>query len=150
MIKLPYNIVMQSVIESKIQERVKTLREHHIPLTTTRLVLLRFLATNRGHYSAEDIYQILKEEYPSLSIATVYNNMSLFARLGIVQELRIEKDKIIYDTYTEPHAHFLCLKCGQIYDIDTSMKEFPEEIDGHAVHFVHTYYFGICKNCRQT
>ncbi len=141
---------MQSVIESKVQENVKVLREHHIPLTTTRLVLLRFLVTNRGHYSAEDIYQILKEEYPSLSIATVYNNMSLFAKLGIVQELRIERDKVIYDTYPEPHDHFLCLKCGRIYDIETATRSLPKELDGHVVHSAHTYYFGICKDCRES
>ena len=138
---------MQSVNEIKVQEKVKVLKEHHIPLTTTRLVLLRFLSNNRGHYSAEDIYQILKEEYPSLSIATVYNNMSLFASLGIVQELRIEKDKVIYDTHVEPHDHFLCLKCGRIYDIEIKDRKLPEKVDGHIVHSAHTYYFGICKEC---
>lgn len=140
---------MQNVSEAQVQEKIKILREHHIPLTTTRLVLLRFISSHRGHYSAEDIYQLLKEEYPSLSIATVYNNMSLFASLGIVQELRIERDKVIYDTYTRAHDHFLCLKCGKIYDIEIKNRKLPEKIDGHSVHYAHTYYFGICKECKE-
>lgn len=138
---------MKDIIESKVQEKVEILKEHHIPLTTTRLVLLRFIVANRGHYSAEEIYQRLKEEYPSLSIATIYNNMSLFAKFGIIQELRIERDRVIYDTYTEVHDHFLCLKCGKIYDVESSCKEATNEVNGHSVQYSHTYYFGICKEC---
>lgn len=140
---------MENNIEVKVHEKVNVLREHHIPLTTTRLVLLRFISKNIGHYSAEDIYETLKEEYPSLSIATVYNNMSLFAKLGIVQELRIKRDKVIYDTHTDPHDHFLCIICGNIYDIEKTHTKFPKEIEGHEVHYAHTYYYGICKNCRK-
>ncbi len=141
---------MQKSVELKVKEKVDILRGHHIPLTTTRLVLLRFIASKVGHFSAEDIYDALKEEYPSLSIATVYNNMSLFARLGIVQELRIKRDKVVYDTRPDPHDHFLCLICGNIYDIETPQRELPQEIEGHKVYSAQTYYYGVCKNCRKS
>ncbi|MGQ9621717.1 MAG: hypothetical protein ACUVTX_12180, partial [Bacteroidales bacterium] len=58
--------------------------------------------------------------------------------------------EIRYDPNIENHHHFLCLKCGQLYDVDIKCHfGFPQKkmIDGHKIQEVHGYFKGICKKC---
>jgi Fur family ferric uptake transcriptional regulator/Fur family peroxide stress response transcriptional regulator len=66
--------------------------------------------------------------------------------------LTIDEKNLCFDGNLSPHAHFLCKKCGKIYDV-MHREEFSQEtkeianVSEHKITEIHYYYKGICKNC---
>jgi len=123
-----------------------------IKLTPQRIAILEFLSKEDGHYSAEDIYTTLKKDFPYMSFSTVYNTLKTLSDLHIVEELYLLDKKVVFDTNTKPHFHFLCTKCGKIYDINPSQSINMEELkknmpEGFYPDTLHVYIYGICKEC---
>ena len=99
-----------------------------------------------------DVYkrQALSPSMPTLSKTTVYNTLKLFSEQGAALMLTIDEKNTNFDADTSVHSHFLCKRCGHIYDLECpeAIKQVENlEMDGHQVSEVHYYYKGICKNC---
>jgi Fur family peroxide stress response transcriptional regulator len=131
-----------------IINKLKTLG---LKLTPQRLAILNLLEGNTKHPSAEDIYNKLKPQFPSLSLATVYNTLEVLTRAGELQEVRIKADKRHFDPNPAPHGHFLCRICESIYDLDAGSMEIktPFNIKGCLVEEYTLYFYGICSKCRE-
>lgn len=134
-------------LQKELEEKLALLKEKGVVVTTPRLIILEYLLQNRVHPTAEEVYQGLKQRFPSLSLASVYNNLKLFSKLGIVMELAIDKDKACYDIDIKPHAHFKCLRCGKIYDLFDVKLPRIKEIKGHKILSTQLYFYGICQGC---
>lgn len=122
-----------------------------LKLTPQRLAIFDLLEGNTKHPSAEEIYNQLKPQYPSLSLATVYNTLEILARAGELQEIRIKADKRHFDPNPAPHGHFLCRICEAIYDLDAGPLELqtPFNIQGHLVEEYTLYFYGMCPGCQE-
>ncbi len=128
----------------------KQLLTYNIKPSIQRVAIMNYLLTHRTHPSADEIFLKLNKSMPTLSKTTVYNTLKLFAEHGAALMLTIDEKNVCFDGDTSPHAHFLCKKCGKIYDLPmaSSAKEVMEmKSDGHLITEVHNYYKGICKNC---
>jgi len=134
-----------------LEEKLTRLKERGILLTIQRSAVLDFLHDNTQHPTAEEIYQSLRGMYPALSRATVYNTLDLFKQHGLIQEITIERTKAHYDYKTEPHHHFLCRHCGNIYDVEVEKVSLEREgrLDGHKVEEARLYMTGTCSVCLQ-
>lgn len=134
-----------------LEEKVTNLKSKGVLLTIQRYAILGFLQDNELHPTAEEIYQSLRDMYPALSRATVYNTLDLFKQHGIIQELTIEREKAHYDHRIDPHHHFFCRLCGRIYDV--TMTGYPLDkgqlLEGHRVEEVRLYLIGTCSECLQ-
>ncbi len=129
---------------------VRELKDKGYTLSMARIAILRYVMKENAHYTAEEIYKNLKEEYPTLSIATVYNTLKLLSKEGYLQQIMIDPNKVIYDSTKGVHPHFYCKVCGKIEDINSDLKlEVNKEINGNRVEEVHIYVYGICKDCLQ-
>lgn len=87
---------------------------------------------------------------PTLSKTTVYNTLKLFSEKGAALMLTIDENRVNFDGDTSPHTHFLCKRCGKIYDlqIPTVVKEvIGMSVAGHQISEIHYYYKGVCKTC---
>ncbi|MCW7078309.1 MAG: transcriptional repressor [Canidatus Methanoxibalbensis ujae] len=124
----------------------RELERHGISPTFQRLKILEYLRKSKSHPTVEMIYEALSKDIPTISKATIYNTLHIFARKGIVAELSICEEGARFDANTEPHAHFRCVKCGNIYDVDF-MFERIDEIHGHKVFEIIICLKGICRNC---
>jgi len=124
-------------------------KELGLKLTPQRLAILNLLEGNTKHPSAEEIYNQLKPQYPSLSLATVYNTLEILAKAGELQEIRIKADKRHFDPNPAPHGHFLCRSCQSIYDLDAGPLEIQTSfnIKGYLVEEYTLYFYGICPRC---
>lgn len=120
-----------------------------LKLTPQRLAIFQLLDGNSKHPSAEDIYKELKPNYPSLSLATVYNTLDVLTKAGELQELRIKSDKRNYDFNTTPHSHFLCRVCSSVYDMEAGLQErrLPSDVNGYLVEGITLNYYGVCPEC---
>lgn len=130
----------------------KLLKETGIKVTPQRSEILEILSNTRSHPGVENIYQQVREKFPSVSLATVYKTVELFVRRGIIQELCITRDVSRYDARVEPHPHVTCISCGKVEDVEglplENLIESAERVTGYKIMKEETMYFGYCKDCR--
>ncbi|MFN3966252.1 MAG: Fur family transcriptional regulator [Endomicrobiia bacterium] len=127
----------------------KTLLEKGVKPTFHRVKIFEYLRNHRTHPDIEEIYKDLLEECPTISKTTIYNTLKMFIDKGLAVCITI-KDKMCFDGYIEAHQHFICQKCGNIYDINVSCPYIKmQKIDGHLIKEFCTYFRGICKSCLQ-
>ena len=108
-----------------------------------RIAIMQYLMEHPIHPSADDIYTALSPSMPTLSKTTVYNTLKLFSEQGAAQMLTIDEKNTNFDADTSVHSHFLCKRCGHIYDLqcpEAVKKVESLEMDGHQVSEVHYYY----------
>ena len=93
----------------------------------------------------------IKEEFPNISLGTVYRNLNLLVELGEIRKLSCGDGTDHFDYDTSPHYHYVCRQCGRVMDIpmeatkelETAAKEFVlGTIDDHTV-----FFYGICDEC---
>jgi len=118
-------------------------------MTPQRMAIMKYLDGNVTHPGASDIYGALHDQFPTMSLATVYNTMDTLKEQGMVTELSIDPVKKRFDPNTEPHHHLICTKCKKIVDI---FIQFPlqlseEEKYGFEIIGNHVDFYGICKDC---
>ncbi|MEB3102140.1 Fur family transcriptional regulator [Ferviditalea candida] len=136
---------------SKIDEALDKLKHSGIRMTPQRHAILSYLMNERSHPSADEIYKALEHNFPSMSVATVYNNLKVFIDYGLVRELTYGDDASRYDADMSEHYHAICERCGEITDFDYPRLKAVEEAafeqtgfqpDGHRLEI-----YGICKQC---
>lgn len=136
----------------------RTLREAGFRATPQRIAIYLTLANTRAHPCAEIVYQKLHDEFPSLSLNTVYKTLQTFEELGLVRRLDTGEGMCRYDANTAPHTHFLCKACGRVLDIEyegvQTMGAIRDYLVGYvrdnAGHMVCDYSLilqGYCNEC---
>lgn len=126
----------------------KILKAKGISPSIQRLKVYEYIVSKKNHPSVDMIYDNIKEEIPTLSKTTVYNILKLFMKHNLVKSITIEGNELRFDANTKQHIHFKCIKCGNIYDLETDDEIFrKKEIDGNKILEHHIYLKGICKNC---
>jgi len=131
---------------------VRKLRENNYKLTPQRLAIIRVIARSEGHPSVENVYDRLKKEFPTMSIATVYRNIMMLKSLGEVLGLGFADGSNRYDGNKPfPHPHVICTRCKTIIDPDlASLKDLTEEVSeetGFTILDHRVDFFGICRDC---
>jgi Fur family peroxide stress response transcriptional regulator len=122
---------------------------HGIHPSIQRIAIMDYLDKHHTHPTVEDVYNALCRTIPTLSRTTVYNTLRLFSDQKAALMLTIDEKKSCFDGNTAPHAHFLCKKCGHVYDLPIEESEnIQMQLDGFDVDEVHLYYKGTCKKCR--
>lgn len=134
---------------------LKKLKEKDHKLTPQRLAVIKVLAQSEGHPSVEGIYDQLQDDFPTMSLATVYRNVMLIKSLGEVLELGFADGSNRYDgNKPYPHPHVICIQCRKIIDPDLdSLKDMTKEVANETGFEILTHrldFFGICCDCKKT
>ena len=77
-----------------------------------------YLNQTNDHPTAETVYLNVKNEYPNISLGTVYRNLNLLAEMGEVLKISTPNGGDRFDGHMHPHYHFCCNKCGRVIDLD--------------------------------
>jgi Fur family peroxide stress response transcriptional regulator len=119
--------------------------------STKRQAIYDMLKSRTDHPSAKQIYNALKNDYPDLSLGTVYRNIALFKEDGLAETVCTIQGEERLDGNTSPHAHLICTCCGSITDVYISeLDALEQEIykeDFLPEKKVISYY-GKCHKCR--
>lgn len=102
---------------------ISLLNKNDLKATPQRISILKILYKNE-HPTVDDLYDNIKKEYPSISLATVYKNIHTLKESNLIVEVNMPNCKARYDIYTKPHAHIVCEQCGYIEDIECSLELF--------------------------
>ncbi|HIT02198.1 MAG TPA: transcriptional repressor [Candidatus Enterenecus merdae] len=118
-----------------------------------RDAILRLMRSTKCHPSADWIYQQLKEQYPNLSLGTVYRNLNQLSEQHIIRRVGVIQGQERFDADTYPHAHFVCNRCGTVMDlpdcapseqdIQALGKQYGFMVEGHEFNLR-----GLCQDCK--
>lgn len=138
----------QQVIRS-----IEKLKSQHIRITPQRYAILDYLIENDTHPTADTIYRELSDRFPNMSVATVYNNLRMFTKVGFVKEMKYGDASSRFDFATTEHYHAVCEKCGKIEDVYypglEDVKSVTEELTGFKVYSHRMEIYGLCPNCQE-
>ncbi len=144
----------------EFQELRKKLAEKSYKMTPQRRDILEvFLDNSDGHHhlSAEEVYDILRENNFDYGLATVYRSVELLSSLGLLTRINFGDGRERYELNTATsdehnHHHLICLNCKKVIEFDEDLLEDLEadvakksgfEIVNHELKF-----FGYCSDCR--
>ena len=140
----------------KLLDKFKTLlKENTLKFTKQRELILKFLYENDDHFTPEDIYMQLKQEYPdvNIGIATVYRTLTLLEESGIVSSISFGAAGKKYELgLKKHHDHLICTSCGKIIEFLDETIEAQQELIAKKFNFKmhdHTMKIvGLCENCQ--
>jgi Fur family transcriptional regulator, iron response regulator len=93
------------------------LKERGIQPSAQRVAVAEYVLRTDEHPNAELVFRRVRETFPWISRATVYNTLNLFADKGLLRRLTIAEDSVIFDCRTETHHHFIDEQSGAIHDV---------------------------------
>lgn len=99
------------------------LRAAGIPVTLQRLAIANSLFERPLHVTAEQLLRQVKASVPETSRATVYNSLKLFVEKGLVRELVVDPDRVVFDSNTQPHFHLYDVVTGALTDVPTDQMQ---------------------------
>ena len=140
-------------MEQRLNQMLSKLKEHDFRLTPQRLAVLKVLAVSDGHPTVERIYETVRTEFPTTSIATIYKTVNLLKQLNEVLELGFPDGSNRYDgNKPYPHPHVICTKCKKIIDPNLgSIKDLTNEVikkTGFQILNHRVDFFGTCRHCQ--
>ena len=93
-----------------------------------RDLICAVLKSTCSHPTAEWIYERAREKDPTISLGTVYRNLKILCDMGQAIALETADKRVHYDGCVNNHRHFICNKCGKIYDLQQMPVENPQEL----------------------
>lgn len=123
-----------------------------IKFSRQRESIREFIKSRHDHPTADMVYREMRKIYPSISLGTVYRNLTFLADRGELVKLSLGEGLERFDGNVTPHYHFVCEKCGQVLDIEMpwmthidvlASSKLDGEVRGHV-----TWFYGDCSDCR--
>ena len=103
-----------------------------------------------AHPTADMVYLHVKEQFPNISLGTVYRNLNLLVDEGAAVRMAFPVER--YDANVEPHPHFRCEVCGGVFDLDLPYDKGLDEkallASGHDIRSHELIFHGVCVNCK--
>jgi Fur family ferric uptake transcriptional regulator len=121
-------------------------------MTVQKKLILETLKGLKTHPTADELYSLLKQKLPKISLGTVYRNLEQLSEKGIIKKLDSIDSQKRFDGDISPHYHIKCIKCGKVGDIHVSPIPLPKEIIQHTDYKILNHDLeltGICGNCQK-
>lgn len=147
-----------SISKEKFKE---LLREKGLKVTNQRLLVLEVLADHRDkHLTAEDIYELVREDYPDIGLATIYRTVQLLLEMQLVDRISLDDGCVRYEIGESGagegkhhHHHLICKTCGKVIPFrDDLLEELERHIEKETGFHVLDHelkFFGVCRECRK-
>src|SRR4051812_4738450 len=101
-----------------VGEMLATVRASGLKLTPQRMAIVRELAADPTHPTAQELFERLRAEQPTMSFATVYNTLDALAAAGLCAPLSLSPGPARFDPNMRPHHHAVCDGCGLVRDVE--------------------------------
>lgn len=135
------------------------LKDNGLKVTNQRLLVLEALALCPDrHLTAEEIYEMVKADYPEIGLATVYRTIQILLDLHLIDRINLDDGFVRYEigsvgrgTAKHHHHHLICRNCGKIFSFeDDLLEELEEKImetTGFHVMDHEVKLYGYCAEC---
>ncbi len=113
--------------------------------------MLEVLRQTRSHPTAKWLFDRVRRQFPNLSLGTVYRNLGILVKQGLVSRLDFGNGLDRFEAATLPHHHFVCESCGRITDldlpVDQSLTQKLQKATGYAATRHEIRLYGLCEKC---
>ena len=147
---------MSKTSPMQIEKLKEELKLKGYKLTPQRRAIVNIVIQNKGsHLTAEELYDLVKDECPEIGLATVYRTIQLLEDIGIVCKFNLDDGCNRYELVDEDeihqHHHLICRECGKVIEVEEDLldsieknveKQYKFKIENHSLKFV-----GICHEC---
>jgi Fur family peroxide stress response transcriptional regulator len=140
--------------QTRLEDILSKLRQRDFRITPQRIAILKAFLQSQDHPSVEHVYEEVRVNFPTTSLATVYKTVTLLKEIGEILEIGVVGGGNRYDgNKPYPHPHLICTRCKKIIDPQISLieqmasevaKATGYRIDSHQVEF-----FGVCPSCQK-
>ena len=129
-------------------------QSHDLVATHQRQIIYETVMSFHGHPSPEAIYDHVKKQIPSISLATVYKNIQTFIDSGMLRKVSTYHGALRVEPNLQPHHHLVCIRCKSIMDVDEDKID-PVQLRyklprGFKVTRIAVDILGVCDNCAST
>ncbi len=138
---------------------LSVLRSHGGRLTKERIVLLKTACDIKGHFHADHLLKLLREQGYKLSLVTVYRNLALLIEAGVIRRASVHEDTRSGGAWyehvwgREHHDHLVCSCCGVkiefSYPAIDVLQEAVAKEHGFELERHHLELIGLCPECRK-
>ena len=132
----------------------KYLKEHDFKLTNQRRKIIETVFASHEHFTADDLYDVLREKGESISKATIYRTLSLLCGSGLVESRDFGRGQLYYEHVLghDHHDHLICVGCGKVVEFrNADLEKLQEKVAkgrGFRIESHSLRIFGRCKACR--
>ena len=110
--------------------------------------ILELVESSHSHMTAEQIFEQLRQIYPGVVLATVYNNLNRLWEEDQIRKLSVEGMPDRYDR-KQRHDHLLCKRCGRLMDVDLGdLTDQLERKVGMPILSYDLKLLYLCEECR--
>lgn len=121
-------------------------------MTHQRETILQKLRSVTSHPTADELYDMVRQHLPHISIATVYRNLEWLVENGYIQKIEVGGRQKRFDGTTQAHYHVRCLGCGKVDDVPidpvAGLNARVEDYTGYAITGHCIEFIGYCPVCR--
>ena len=121
--------------------------------TIQRALVLEAVNSLQCHATADEVYEEIVREHPTISKATVYRNLNLLSEMGEIRRLEIPGSADRFDHISRTHCHVKCGVCGHVFDVDMDFVTGLENRirDNHGFDFTDydIIFHGVCPECKK-
>jgi len=128
-----------------------------LKMTPQRMAIVREVAADESHPSAQELFDRLRPSMPTMSFATVYNTLAALCAAGLGTSLALAPGSTRFDPNMHPHDHVVCDRCGAVRDVlepvPSRARAAPRALartsPGFTVRVVEQIFRGLCRECSQ-
>jgi Fur family transcriptional regulator, peroxide stress response regulator len=140
--------------QQRLDDIVAKLRQREFRITPQRVAILKVLLNSDEHPSVERVYEQVRINFPTTSLATVYKTVHLLKEIGEILEVGFADGRNRYDGKRPyPHPHLICTRCKTIMDPGLSslghLTAEVEQASGFRIQSHQLKFFGICPACQK-
>lgn len=116
-----------------------------------REAITHYLVKSIEHPTADMVYNHVKDEFPNISLGTVYRNLNLLTEMGNAIKINMPDGRDRFDGNITPHNHFVCKCCGTVLDIHINSGIRNTDLNSYGfdgiIESACTLFFGKCRSC---
>jgi Fur family transcriptional regulator, peroxide stress response regulator len=135
-----------------VEQFIANCKEKGLSVTYQRMAVYKSLVESPIHPTADDIYNQVKIDHPTISLATVYKTLETLAENLLISKVTNLHDMARYDGQNDPHHHLVCIKCRKILDIHDDnldgLSLSTQNNNGFKILDYRVQFDGICQECQ--
>ena len=136
------------------EELINALQERGVRVTPQRAHIWQVLAESEEHFTAEEVWERVRDALPGLELSTVYRSLEALRAAGLVADSRLPEGPRVFEARPTSHPHLVCESCGEISHPEPEVgRRLLEALDAGSKAFeVHELYVsarGMCAGCAQ-
>ena len=123
-------------------------------ITKRQQRLLEELNKCADELSGQELYRSLHASEFSMGLATVYRNLQVLVKQGLVRSRHLPTGEVLYAPVERDIHHLTCVSCGETTRLEgcpVKTMNKPKKISKKFELLFHTLeYFGLCHDCSQS